>query len=110
MGQGSGFIAVIVNTYLLYHGIWCFVQLVCLGFPAPVCLSFVTISSGLCLLIPISDPPFPNYRGGPIQRGWIMFAVSSGQFTPSLGLTLLFGAQRLRQIDQGPTNPTDRNC
>jgi hypothetical protein len=29
----------------------------------------VTISSGLCRLFAISDPPFPNYDGGPTQGG-----------------------------------------
>jgi len=33
----------------------------------------VTISSGLCRLIPISDPPFPNYTGGSLQWGRITF-------------------------------------
>jgi hypothetical protein len=29
----------------------------------------VTISSGLCRLFAISDPPFPNYNGGPTLWG-----------------------------------------
>jgi hypothetical protein len=36
----------------------------------------VTISSGLCRLIPIFDPPIPNYRGGPNQWGRIKRGLS----------------------------------
>lgn len=54
------------------------------GIPWPqstsTCRNFVTISSGLCRLIPISDPPFPNYTGGPLQRGRISRTAS-----PNLG-------------------------
>ena len=33
------------------------------------CRNFVTISSGVCRLFAISDPPLPNYNGGPTQWG-----------------------------------------
>jgi hypothetical protein len=33
------------------------------------CRNFVTISSGLCRLFAIYDPPFPNYNGVPTQWG-----------------------------------------
>jgi hypothetical protein len=40
----------------------------------------VTISSGLCCLFAIFDPPFPNYTGGPFLWGrttlsdfWVVF-------------------------------------
>jgi hypothetical protein len=33
------------------------------------CRNFVTISSGLCRLFAISDPPLPNYTGGPTRWG-----------------------------------------
>jgi len=36
----------------------------------------VTISSGLCRLIPISDPPFPKYTGGPLHGGRIKITRS----------------------------------
>lgn len=34
---------------------------------ASTCRNFATISSGVCRLITIFDPPFPNYRAGPFQ-------------------------------------------
>ncbi len=43
------------------------------GTPSPqktlICGNFATISSSLCRTVPMSDPPFPNYKGEPLQWG-----------------------------------------
>ena len=38
----------------------------------------MTISSGLCRLFAISDPPFPNYNGGPTLWGRTTRTVANG--------------------------------
>ena len=44
------------------------------------CVRFVKIPSDLCLLFPISDPPFPNYRGGPINPDAFWIDAKSMRF------------------------------
>lgn len=64
------------------------------------CLSFVTITSGLCRLLPIFDHPIPDYSGGPIQRWRTRLFVLSNEIAFLQGLILFKDAfYKINQCD-----------